>query len=130
MTDGANEANNYADPTYTPVNDPLIVKLPGEDPNLPGTVMNDPNRWQPLALDFQITQNGIPLPGKVQKYVGAQWDAVKPFALTRDDPTALYIDPGPPPHLGDAAFRDGPMHLLELSQDLDPADPFTLDLGQ
>ena len=129
MTDGANEANNYADPTYTPVNDPLIVKLPGDDPNLPGTVMNDPNRWQPLALDFQITQNGIPLPGKVQKYVGAQWDAVKPFTLTRDDPTALYIDPGPPPHLGDAAFRDGPMHLLELSQDLDPADPFTLDIS-
>ncbi len=128
-SDGANEANNYTDPTYTPVNDPLIVKLPADDPTLPGTVMNDPNRWQPLALDFQVTQNGIPLPGKVQKYVGAQWNDVKPFALTRNDPNALYVDPGPPPHLGDAAFRDGPMYLLELSQALDPADPATLDIS-
>ena len=132
LTDGANEAGNYADPTYTPVNEPLIVKLPGDDPDLPGTVMADPNRWQPLALDFQITQNGIPLPGKVQVYVGAQWDAVKPFALTRNDPGALYIDPGPPPQLGgvgDAEFKAGPLQLLEFSQALDPANPATLDVS-
>ncbi|MBI3770224.1 MAG: hypothetical protein HY271_17260 [Deltaproteobacteria bacterium] len=129
LADGANEANNYADPTYTPVNDPLIVKLPGNDPTLPGTVMNDPNRWQPLALDLQITQNGIPLPDKVQVYVGAQWNAVKPFALARSDPNALYIDPGPPPHLGDTEFRNGPMQLLQFSQELDPTDPTTLDIS-
>src|SRR5439155_17279656 len=69
LADGSNEANNYADPSYFAVNDPLIVKLPG-------TVMNDPNRWQPLALDFQVSQNGIPLPGKIQKFVGSQWNDV------------------------------------------------------
>src|SRR5262249_4797054 len=47
-SDGANEQANYADPTYVPVNAPLVVKLPG-------TTMNDPNRWQPLALDANVT---------------------------------------------------------------------------
>src|SRR6185369_856872 len=73
-TDGSDEANDYADPTYTPVNEPLIVKLPG-------ATMVDPNRWQPLALDFMVSQNGIPLPGKVQKNVGARWGNVKAFAF-------------------------------------------------
>jgi hypothetical protein len=132
LADGANEAQNYADPTYVPVNDPLIVKLPGNDPTLPGTVMNDPNRWQPLALDFQVTQNGIPLPDKVQVFVGSQWNDVTPFALTRGGPGALYIDPGPPPQLGgagDAEFRAGPVQLLEFSRALDAADPTTLDIS-
>ena len=31
-----------------------------------GTVMRDPNRWQPLALEEQIAQNGLPIPGSVQ----------------------------------------------------------------
>jgi len=127
MTDGSNEAGNYADPTYMPVNDPLIVKLPGNDPTLPGTVMNDPNRWQPLALDFQVSQNNIPIPGKVQVFVGSQWNDVKPFALTRNAPTDLYVDPGPPPHLADAEFRAGPVQLLEMSQALDPGNPAMLD---
>ena len=57
LADGANEAGNYADPTYVPINAPLIVKLPG-------TVVADPNRWQPLALDMIVTQNGIPAAGQ------------------------------------------------------------------
>jgi hypothetical protein len=35
LADGSNEAQNYADPTYRPVNEPLIVKLPGLDPTIP-----------------------------------------------------------------------------------------------
>jgi hypothetical protein len=127
LSDDSNEAGNYADPTYTPVNDPLVVKLPGNDPTLPGTVMNDPNRWQPLALDFQASQNGIPIPGKVQVFVGSQWNDVKPFALTRSAPDDLYIDPGPPPHLADPEFRAGPEQLIEMSQALDPSNPALLD---
>jgi hypothetical protein len=127
LSDGSNESGNYADPTYAPVNDPLIVKLPGDDPTLPGTVMLDPNRWQPLALDFQVSQNNIPIPGKVQIFVGSQWNDVKPFALTRNAPSALYVDPGQPPHLADAEFRAGPVQLIEMSQALDPGNPATLD---
>ena len=72
--DGANEDGNYADASYAPVNDPLVVKDPG-------TVMNDPNRWQPLALAITITQNGITLPDKVQSAIGMRWNSVTPFGV-------------------------------------------------
>ncbi|MEW6270917.1 MAG: FG-GAP-like repeat-containing protein [Thermodesulfobacteriota bacterium] len=122
-TDGANEVGSYSDPTYAPVNAPMIVKQPG-------TVMLDPNRWQPLALDLIITQNGIPLPDRVQTAVGAGWNAVVPFALTRDDPDDVYIDPGPPPQLGgagDAGYKEGGRQVIELSSWLDPADGVMVD---
>ena len=48
------------DADYKPVNEPLMVAEPG-------TVMSDPNRWQPLALAHMIAQNGLPIPGKVQQ---------------------------------------------------------------
>ena len=59
--------------------------------------MADPNRWQPLALEMIVTQNGIPVPDKVQTYIGARWNRVTPFALTRGNPDDVYLDPGPPP---------------------------------
>lgn len=125
LEDGSNEAGNYDDPTYAPVNPPLVVKLPGTD-------MADPNRWQPLALDYQVSQNGIPIPDKVQTYVGSQWNDVKPFALTRSDPNDVYIDPGPPPQFGgagDAEFKAGMAQLIALSAQLDPTDPATIDIS-
>jgi hypothetical protein len=65
LADGANESGGYADPTgYRPVNAPLVVKLSG-------TTMVDPNRWQPLALDLIVTQNGILQPDKIQTFIGA-----------------------------------------------------------
>ncbi|MFN8641728.1 MAG: hypothetical protein U0802_08750 [Candidatus Binatia bacterium] len=85
LKDGSNEAGNYADPSYQPANEPLIVELPG-------TTMADPNRWQPLALSHQVSQNGIPIPGKVQVYVAPQWANVLPFAVDFD-----ALVPGPPP---------------------------------
>jgi hypothetical protein len=96
----------------------------------PGTVMVDPNRWQPLALDLIITQNGIPLPDKVQTAIGARWNGVVPFALTRDDPNDVYIDPGPPPQLGgldDAGYKEGGRQLVQLSSWLDTSDGVLVD---
>jgi hypothetical protein len=125
LADGSNEAHNYVDTAYAPVNEPLIVKLPG-------TVMTDPNRWQPLALDFQVSQNGIPIPGKVQKFVGSQWNDVAPFALTRTDSSAVYIDPGPPPQLGgvgDDEYKAGSVEVVRLSSELDPGDGAVLDIS-
>ena len=123
--DGSNESDNYKDTTYSPVNDPLIVKQPG-------TIMLDPNRWQPLALDFQVSQNGIPIPGKVQVFVGSHWGNVKPFALTRSDPNNVYLDPGPPPQLGgtgDDEFKEGVRQLVMFSKQLDPSDPAMVDIS-
>ena len=119
-TDGANEAADYTDPTYTPVNDPLIVKLPG-------TTMNDPNRWQPLALDFMVTQNGIPLPTKVQTFVGSEWGSVKPFAFD----LASNLPP-PQPHLGgvgDDLCREGFVDNIRKSSALTPDDGVYLDIS-
>jgi hypothetical protein len=118
--DGANEANDYADPTYTPVNDPLIVKLPG-------ATLNDPNRWQPLALDFMVTQNGIPIPGKVQTFVGPQWGNVKPFAFD----LASNLPP-PQPHLGgvgDDLYKQGFVDNIRKSSALTPDDGVYLDIS-
>jgi hypothetical protein len=94
-TDGALEDDRYVDSSYRPANDPMVVADPG-------TVMRDPNAWQPLSLGEQIAQNGLPIPGNVQTFVGPQWGDVTPFALS-ESPTGPPIDPGPPPRLGDPA---------------------------
>jgi len=125
LADGANEAINYSDPTYAPVNDPMIVKEPG-------TTMVNPNRWQPLALDVQIGQNGIPIPGKVQIYVGSQWGGVTPFAITRPSPSDAYFDPGPPPQLGgatDALFKERILGVLDYARQLTIDDGVMVDIS-
>jgi hypothetical protein len=126
LADGANEAGDYADNTgYFPVNDPLIVKQPG-------TEMSDPNRWQPLALDFMVSQNGIPIPGKVQTYISPNWNNVTPFALTRSNPDDVYLDPGLPPQfagVGDAEFKAMHAQVAEFSGYLDPNDGVTIDIS-
>jgi hypothetical protein len=124
LADGANEAGNYTDPSYVPANPPLVVKEPG-------TTMSDPNRWQPLALDLIITQNGIRLLDQVQSIIGAGWNQVTPFALTRIDPDDVYIDPGPPPELGldDAGYKEGARRVIELSSFLTPEDGVLIDIS-
>jgi hypothetical protein len=124
-TDGALEDERYADPTYRPVNDPLDVEQPG-------TVMQDPNRWQPLQLGLQIAQNGLPIPGNVQTFLGPHWGKVKAFALPASM-NGTPIDPGPPPELGDPAtdqaFKDAAIEVLRYSSMLDPADRVTIDIA-
>ncbi len=125
-TDGSNQADHYRDPTYQPVNPPLPVAIPG-------TVMNDPNRWQPLALAVFFTQNGIPQPMSVQTFLGSQWNGVTPFALVRvggtDQP---YLDPGAPPLLGgtgDDDFKSSALELIRRSSQLDPTSGVVLDIS-
>ena len=127
LMDGANEAAGYGDTTgYVPANEPLVVKA--TDP----PVLADPGRWQPLALDVFITQNGIALPDKVQTIIGPHWNNVRPFALTRADPADVYLDPGPPPIPGgatDAAFKAAHTSIVRLSGRLDTGDGQTLDIS-
>ena len=42
--------------------------------------------------------------------------------MTRANPDDVYIDPGPPPQLGDAEFKDGVVQVLQFSQQLDATD--------
>ena len=124
-TDGALEDERYKDPTYTPANEPLEVAKPG-------TVMKDPNKWQPLALDQQISQNGLPIPGQVQSFIGPHWGHVTSFALPPSD-RGTPIDPGPPPLLGDAAtdqaFKEEAVEIIRRSNLLDATNGVTIDIG-
>jgi len=121
--DGSLEDQRYVDTDYRPVNAPLVVAEPGAQ-------MTDPNRWQPLALAQIVAQNGLPIPGNVQRFVGPHWGHVKGFALP---PAAdgTPIDPGPPPRLGetDAAFERAAVEVIRYSSYLDPTDGVQIDIG-
>ena len=125
-SDGANELHEYADQTgYKPINNPMVVKLPGAD-------MVDPNLWQPLALDFFITQNDIVVGAAVQEFLGPNWGGVTPFALTRENENDVYRDPGPPPYLGgdtDQEFKDAAVEVIEYSSWLDPSNLTLIDVS-
>jgi hypothetical protein len=114
--DGSLERQRYADTDYGPVNDPLVVREPGAD-------MRDPSRWQPLALDRLIAQNGLPVPGKVQSFIGSQWGRVEAFALPASQ-EGLPLDPGPPPHSAALALE-----VIRYGSRLDPRDGVVLDIA-
>lgn len=121
--DGANEQNNYADTTnYESVNPPLVV-------DLPGTTLVDPSQFQLLNLAEAATQNGIVIPAGVQKYIGAQWGLVTPFAMSKPPGEPLYHDPGPPPKFTDPAMKDWVLDVLDKHSKLDPSLPATIDIS-
>jgi hypothetical protein len=123
--DGAHEALRYLDPEYKPVNAPLVVEEPGAE-------MRDPNRWQPLALAKIVAQNGLPVPGKVQTFIGSHWGHVAGFAMPESS-KGLPLDPGPVPQLGDpasdAVFKETAVAVIRYSSGLDPDDGATLDVA-
>jgi hypothetical protein len=126
LADGANESGNYS-PTngYAPVNQPLIFSLPG-------TTMNDPNRWQPLTFSYLVLQNGIIIGASVQDFVCPHWAGVVPFGIRRADPTQPYFDPGLPPRFGgptDALAKSEFSQVVLASSSLDPADGVILDIS-
>lgn len=133
QTDGSNEGEPglcYPDDSgYVPVNPELIFRIPG-----PGNIM-DPNRWQPLAFEYYVTQNGIPIGEAIQKFVGVGWADVRPFALIpRDaDPVSgLYFDPGPHPHLGglgDETVKAAMVQNILYSSQVDPGEGVFVDIS-
>ena len=120
-TDGSNEQQRYADTDYRPANDPLVVKKGA-------AAMRDPSRWQPLALDQLVAQNGLPVPGKVQRFVGSHWGQVRGFALPRARGW-MAIDPGTAPRYGERAFAEAALAVLRYSSWLDASDGVTIDLS-
>ena len=110
--------------TYSSVNQPLVV-------DEVGTEMLDPNRWQPLLLAEQVTQNGLDVPSGLQEFVGHSWGRVTSFALVADPERGLPIDLGPPPLLGvnDAAFVAGAVEVISLSSVLDPTQSELIDIS-
>ncbi|NDV63153.1 hypothetical protein G0Q06_11875 [Puniceicoccales bacterium CK1056] len=123
-SDGSNELQGFSDNTYDPVNPPLELRLPG-------TTMNDPNRWQPLEFVLQFSQNGQVLESTVQGFLGSHWGDVRPFGLMREFTDEVYLDPGRPPQLGDPdsddAFKTGNLEVIRFSSYLDPEDGVLID---
>ncbi|NNF34678.1 MAG: hypothetical protein HKN68_11240, partial [Saprospiraceae bacterium] len=102
--DGSNEAFDYDNEFYSPVNEPLAPVLPGNED------ISDPNRWQPLSLDVFIDQAGNVIPFNTPPFLSPEWGQVVPFALDEEDLNIyqrdvddywVYHDPGPPPMIGD-----------------------------
>ena len=134
-TDGANEANDYANQYYAPVNPPLLPDLPGN----PDII--DFDRWQPLSLDFFIDQSGNVIPGGFPEFLGPEWGAVTPFSLSLDDATIynrdgfdyiVYHDPGPPPYLLSPSadyYKWGTEMVAIWSSHLDPSDGVMIDIS-
>lgn len=124
-SDGALEEERYVDSSYEVRNEPLVV-------DHPGTTMAEPSYWQPLSIGEQLSQNGIPIPGNIQSYIGPQWGRVTGFALPASA-DGLPIDPGPAPILGDpssdANFKQEAIDNIVASSQLDPADGVTIDIG-
>jgi hypothetical protein len=136
--DGSNEANDYGNLYYEPVNDPLVM-MSGE-PN----IMNDPNRWQPLTLDVFIDQSGNEIPFNTPDFLGPEWGNVVPFSLTLEDATIhqrdgdlywVYKDPGPPPYTQPDGGGLTDEYLWNFSMvsvwsgHLDPADETEWDIS-
>jgi len=122
--DGSLEQQRYVDTDYKSVNDPLVVASDS-------IAMSDPNRWQPLALTQLVAQNGLPIPGSVQGFVGPHWGHVKAFALP-ESADGTPIDPGPPPRLDDttdASFKRAAIKVIRLSGELDPDDGAVVDIS-
>jgi len=125
LADGSNQQGNYADPTYVSLNEPLVWKEPG-------TFMAAPSHWQPLALDVIIGQNGVPIPGRIQAFLGSNWGVVQPFALERSAPGVPYFTPiFAPPTLEDPAtradFKDQAVDIILKQSLLDSTDDTTMD---
>ncbi len=126
IDDGSNETNDYADTSgYAVSNEPLVFALSGNE-------MQAPNQWQPLAFEYQITQNGIRLADKVQSFIGANWKAVETFAGVYDRALGGSWDPGAPPLYGTDShddFLDAVNEVIRYSATLDPSDDEKIDIS-
>lgn len=132
--DNSNEANDFANRTYRPLNQPLVPDLPGNP------TLARPNRWQPLSLQFFIDQSGNPVPFGYPEFLSPEWGIVPGWALSREDLTVhqigpyyywVYKDPGAPPTFEDVLdeYRNGFEMVSVWSSHLDPSDGVMVDIS-
>jgi len=134
MNDGSNEANDYINQAYLPTNEPLLPDFTG-NPDI-----TDPNRWQPLALDFFEGQSGV-IVDEYPEFLSPEWGWVTPFSLLSSDITTyqrngvtyqVFKDPGAPPYIGgvgDLDYKAGFAQVVEFSSYLDPNDGVMIDIS-
>lgn len=146
LQDGSNEESNHEALRYQPSN-------PSLQPNVPGTKLRNPNRWQPLSVRPYVLERGgdKTLPDWVRLlifnedvFANPEWGDVQPFSLTAADmqaktndgvPFNVYLDPGGPPTIGPGAdaqteaYRWGFMLNVHWSSHLDPADSVRINIS-
>jgi hypothetical protein len=138
LQDGSNEANDYENQVYEPINIDLIMDNSG-NPNF-----LFPNRWQPLYVTEFIDQAGQPV-GSTPEFLGPEWGEVVPFSMTADDMTLKYregigwktwMDAGNPPYLDldnlsdtDTLWQWGHAMVAVWSGQLDPANPTMINIS-
>ena len=129
IQDGALQTQDYidyprAEGGYAPMN-PILDVIRG------GPFATNANHWQPLYITNATAQNGFPAQ-TTQHFLGSQWLGVRPFALSRTDPSQPWFNPGPPPHLdgaGDAEYRSEVVDLLDRSSQMTPVNNATMDIS-
>jgi hypothetical protein len=143
QTDGGFEGFDLCYPDdsgYFSVNPELIFELPG-------TSVNDPNHWQPLAFDFLVLQNGIVIGTALQTFVGVAWADTESFNIPPVPPGGTpdpvdcttgagamspIFNPGCPPQLGgvgDQEVKDSVVELVRFSSWADPTDGVEIDFS-
>ncbi|MDZ4754667.1 MAG: hypothetical protein SGJ11_09240 [Phycisphaerae bacterium] len=126
LADGSNEQGNYAATNgYVPSNLAMPFKIPG-------CIMQNANRWQPLAFDFLVLQNGEIIGAAIQAALCPHWNSVKPFgmnSLVRSTTNNLYYDQGPPPTLGQAAHIADAVDMIAKSAVMDPQLDTMIDIS-
>ena len=135
LTDNSNEAGDFSNLFYSSINDPLFPDFPG-NPDI-----SDPNRWQPLSIEFFVDQSGNPIPLGSLEFLSPEWGVVPGFALKDSDKTLhprggfdypVFHDPGDPPFyngVGDDYYRTGYEMVLSWSKHLDPTDNVMIDIS-
>lgn len=139
LEDGSNEGQQYRNTFYFPLNQPLNPLMPG-NPQI-----QDPNRWQPLALREFVDQSGVASGSGPPPFLSPEWGKVIPFALKEKDLVVhtkkgndywLYHDPGPPPLLSveggggtSEAFAWNFSLVSIWASHLDPADSVLIDIS-
>tara|TARA_R110002072_G_scaffold42064_2_gene117350 strand:- start:5609 stop:7777 length:2169 start_codon:yes stop_codon:yes gene_type:complete len=134
LTDGSNEQDNYANLVYEPINEPLLPEFPGNP------TITDPNRWQPLALQFFVDQSGNPFPFGYPDALSPEWGDVTPFSLNENDlevknrdghDWSVWHDPGAPPYFGTETdrYKWGNEMVVIWSGHLDPTDGVMIDIS-
>ncbi len=139
LQDGSREATGYDNAYYEPVNGPYALDVSA---NLP---INDPNRWQPLALDIFIDQGGNIVDGNVPAFLSPEWGNVFAFALTDEDKVTyqrdgdtyhVFHDPSDPPYISltdnnddSDSYKWGFSMVSVWQSHLDPSDGVLWDIS-
>ena len=119
--------SNYAAPDYTPVNDPLIVALPG-------TMMNDPEPLAAAGARGVVHAERHPAAGRPAGLRRARTGATSSRSRCRRTRPACRSTRAPPPLPprpgdSDAAFKDAAVEVIRLSSELDPNDRKLIDIS-